>query len=299
MLMSEAEPASPTNALRGSAYDDGGNTPVRMNTPNAAGEQVDLLNAIVESSRTADHNLEVDMDKDLRMVDAIGVSGGVAPSQSDIPARRLNSADTGPDRTVTDFPLTQHQMPSDELAIQKEGLDILRNLTCCKEPKDSPKMLDHTLNELGQGKLFDLLISKLRPRTLNAFNRDRRSSEHGVRQIQPREEIIVSACCVIAHIAAGLPKHRQLLIAQKELLKLLVPLFHHGTMEVRASCIWVAWNLLWIEDSQDKTSARQRAHELKKLGFYEELEALEKDENLDCRDRSKQTREHMRELLRS
>jgi hypothetical protein len=88
-------------------------------------------------------------------------------------------------------------------------------------------------------------------------------------------------------MAASVPRHRQLVIAQTELLKLLVPQFNHPSIEVRLALCWLVTNLTWIDDANDGQACAQRANELKKLGFLTKLELLEQDPELNVRERAK------------
>ncbi|SLM33866.1 Armadillo-type fold [Lasallia pustulata] len=276
--------------------------PITMGTPNAAGEQVDLLNAIQEDA--ADYNRGVfdDEEDDTNMVDSVGPLSGAPFDGRARPT--FPSLDYGltapPDSTRprvggtsdVDFSAS-HQARSDDLAIQEQGLDLIRNLIC---GSGAAEMIDYMFKELGQGKLFDMLATKLRPRVLNA--RDRRSAENGAKQIAPPTEIVISVCYIIVHIAAGHPRHRQLLINQSELLKLLVPLFSHPHKEVRVCCAWVVINLTWVDDQSDNLHCKSRAHELRKLGISEKLEALKSDPETDVRERTKTAIHQMSALLR-
>lgn len=296
MLMNDTEPSSPLYGVRTGYREDGGTTPIRMNTPNAAGEQVDLLNAVVETSRERSQGLNDDGDEDLRMSDSVG-----GLSHGDDHESKFHGKPTFPASEGLDGSLSEHLAPhlsqramSDETAIQKEGLEIIRNLICGEQSTD---MIDHVFRELGPEKYFDLLAAKLRPKILNAFHRDRRGPDTGVRHIQPPMEIVVSVCYNVVHIAAGQSRHRQQLVRHADLLRLIVPLFHHSAREVRACCAWIVINLTWVEDNSDKLNAKLRAQELARLGFFDKLEGMEKDESLDCRERGKTAREQMRTLL--
>ena len=268
--------------LRGER-DGGSRTPITMGTPNAAGEQVDLLNAVEDSFRESSQAFEDNGDEDLNMVDSIGV---LSRSHSDYrcspllgrqPDLRANEVET----------IKSHD-------IEREGLDLLRNILAGPAAHE---MIDHIFRELGQDKLFELLANKLRPRVLNAFNRERRSSEIAVGQIQPPTKIIISVLYIIVHIAAGLPRHRQLLVSQSELLKLVVPLFTHSDPEVRSPCAWIVINASWLDSSVDLPNSRSRARELVKLGFYEQLEAIASDPSLDVRERTRTALTQMANLL--
>ncbi|KAL8750528.1 MAG: hypothetical protein Q9184_006396 [Pyrenodesmia sp. 2 TL-2023] len=238
-------------------------TPLAMGTPNAAGEQVDLLNAIDglrEGSRVANE----DEEEESRMVDSVGALSRASGRRNVIGAA--------------------NQLKADDLAVQKEGLDFIRNLIC---GNDSLEMIDCLFEELGQEKLFEILMSKLRPHLSNAFNRDRRSSENSVRQSPPQADIVTSVCYIMVHLAAGRPWHRQLLISQPDLLRAILPFFAHPSHEVRSACTWIAINLTWTDDQSDQPGCRDRARELYQLGWYRQLEDLKNDPELDVRERVK------------
>lgn len=292
--------------------DAGLGTPIAMGTPNAAGEQVDLLNAVEESRASSqafddeeeedDDDDEDDGDEDLKMADSIGplsrpgpdakqnllVSHPTNARSAKLEATRLANTNDGE-------PSPTSHSRTDDLAIQKEGLDFVRNLIC---GPGASEMIDYMFRELGQDKIFDMLAGKLRPKVPSAVNRDRRSNEIGVKHLQPQPEIITSVCYIIVHIAAGSPKHRQLLISQGELLKLLVPLFTHTHREVRGCCAWLVINLTCVDDQSDQLNCRNRAHELTQLGVHEQLQKLESDPELDVRERTKTAIHQMSQLMR-
>ena len=279
--------------------EDENSTP-HMSTPNAAGEQVDLLNAVVESSLDfgqASQDGDEDGDEDLRMTDSVGALGRAELSRRQPTLSSRRDTDRG---SYADDAGRAERRPSvhaltDETAVQKEGLDLIRNLM---SGSGAAEMIDLVFSELGQEKLFEMLAAKLRPRVYNAFNRDRRSSESSARQVQPQTDIVISVCYLIVHIAAGRPGQRQLLISQTELLKLMVPLFNHPNREVRGCCAWFVINLTWIDDQSDSMNCRERAKSLRNLGVCEKLESMEKDNELDIRERSKTARHQISTLLR-
>lgn len=281
--------------------DMGLGTPIAMGTPNAAGEQVDLLNA-VDESRESSQAFDDDGEEDLKMVDSIGAlsRSGSDHKPNSIFSRlgngRQNTLETPRWANAKDGESNStNQSRTDDLAIQKEGLDFIRNLIC---GPGAPDMIDYMFSELGQDKIFDMLAGKLRGKVLHAFNRDRRLGENGGKHLPPQPEIITSVCYIIVHIAAGSPKHRQLLISQPELLKLLVPLFTHTHREVRGCCAWLVINLTWVDDQSDHLNCKARARELVQLGIYEQLQMLESDSELDVRERTKTAIHQMSQLLR-
>ena len=276
-------------------------TPIAMGTPNAAGEQVDLLNAMDDESQGSMYNQVEDEDDEVNMIDSIGALSKPEPrhrhtrsasqtfSRRTVPDRQLKAAAYGNEAELA------AQARRDDLAVQEQGLDFIRNLIC---GPGASEMIDCLLNEMGQDKFFDILANLLRPKALDVFGRDRRASGAGVKHVQPQTEIIVAVCFIIVHLAAGLPRHRQLLISQLELLKLVVPLFTHAHSEIRVCCVWMVINLTWTDDQSDKLQSKSRAFELSRLGILEQLRKLEGDTELDVRERTKAAISQMNELLR-
>ncbi|KAL8883840.1 MAG: hypothetical protein Q9215_007984 [Flavoplaca cf. flavocitrina] len=245
-------------------------TPLAMGTPNAAGEQVDLLNT-TDGSGDFRHGATNDEDHEMLMT---------CPN-SEQPGPH-SSAWRGGREQVDSAPTDEKQI--DEVAIQKMALDFIRNLIC---GSDAAEMIDYLFEQFGQDKLFAVLISKLRPRLVNGFNRDRRSTEKVVRQAQPAADVIDTVVYLINNMAAGSPRHRQVVISQPELLKVIVTLFSHSNRHVRAGCAWLVINLTWCEDHSDHGNCKQRIYQLKKLGVMEKLGKLEEDSELDVRERAK------------
>ncbi|KAL8952376.1 MAG: hypothetical protein Q9222_001712 [Ikaeria aurantiellina] len=253
-------------------------TPLAMGTPNAAGEQVDLLNStdgfredVFANSGNQDDN------GDSQMADSLQ-----AMEEPNFEAQRKEYHQNrwrAPSR-----PADLIQIRKDDLALQQQGFEFLSNMFC---GSDGPEMIDCVFEEIGQEKLFEILVSKLRPRLVNAFNRDRRSSENNVRQTQPPTDIVVSVCNVVLHIAAGLPRHRQHIISHPELLKLIVPLFSHSSARVRCCCAWIVINLTCTDDQSDQVGCGERVHALEKLGVMEKLRILQSDPETDVKERTK------------
>ncbi|KAL8872607.1 MAG: hypothetical protein Q9174_001788 [Haloplaca sp. 1 TL-2023] len=265
-------------------------TPLAMGTSNAAGEQVDLLNTIQGSRKNGQTATEDDED-DSKMADSIGALSG---SSTDSQQRgHAQSPWRAPDRRGENGATTQIRF--DDTALQKQGLDFVRNLIC---GTDSHEMIDCLFEEAGPEKVFELLIGKLRPRLINAFNRERRSGENGVRQLAPQPDVIVSVCWIIVHLAAGTNRQRQVLMSNAELLKLLVQLFSHPNREVRNCCSWIVINLTFMEDESDRPLCRERARHLINLGVFDKLQMLESDPELDVRERTKAAMHQLREVNR-
>ncbi|KAI1460836.1 ARM repeat-containing protein [Annulohypoxylon moriforme] len=181
----------------------------------------------------------------------------------------------------------------DDLAIQEQGLGLIRNLIGAAHisngtdsPNDTTEMIDFLFSTLGQDRLFEILASKL-PKNPNPFSQRNGTGVETV--VLPQQtKIIESVIYILVHIAASIPRHRQLVVSQTELLKQLASLFNNQDREVRVALCHLINNLTWQDNASDGPGCSQRASELKKLGFLTKLEALkEGDDELDVRERAK------------
>ena len=252
-------------------------------TSRGKGEKSALTNTIDDM----DEDMEIDQFDD--GVD-LGVSHGRSSSrpnsnrsksvqQAEIRLAALRDAETNPARKAR----------KDNIAVQEQGLDFIRNLIGGAGQggtSETTEMIDFLFNELGQDRVFEILASKLRSKVIDPFNR-RSGSTSETKVIPPQSEIITAVGYILVHMAASVPRHRQLVIAQTELLKLLIPQFNHPSIEVRLALCWLVTNLTWMDDANDGQACAQRAIELKKLGFLEKLEMLEQDPELNVRERAK------------
>lgn len=193
----------------------------------------------------------------------------------------------------------QRRARNDDLAIQEQGLDLIRNLIpssgtglSADLTSESTEMIDHLLSEFGQDRFFDILAKKLQAKVLRSSGA-RRGSTAGAgaaseaRILYPQAKIIESVIYILVHIAASMPQHRQLVIAQQGLLKLLGNHFSSKEKEVRGALCHLMSNLTWQDDENDARACGLRAYELKKLGMLSKLEALEDDPELNVRERAK------------
>jgi len=184
---------------------------------------------------------------------------------------------------------TARKARQDHIAVQEQALEFMRNLITGASPSgtsETTEMIDFLFSTLGQDRVFDILAQKLRPRLINPFKRNAPGVETKV--VPPQPEIIVAATFILVNMAASIPRHRQLVITQTELLKLLVPQFMHPNVEVRTALCYLVTNLTWMDDTHDAPACAQRANELKKLGFLTKIEMLEDlDPELNIRQRAK------------
>lgn len=296
-------------------------TPIGMGTPNAAGEQVDLLNAVDEPNMQIDDvTSSSDEEDDDTMVDDIGSLRHSRPlrfsTASQIRSRLKAIKDEEQDPRIR----AEH----DDIRNQEQALDFIRNLLADSTTKTGAcEMIDHLLNTIGTSRFFDILDSKLRPKgtgtrsqlhfppSISTPSRMRSPLPGSANQGQIQNlsfgnipyttyapfEILISSVFILVHIANGRPSHRSLIISQTALLSHVLPLFQHPHHKMRTACVWLINNLTWIEDANDALNARERAQQLRNLGIEERVKSLTQDPDLDCKERAKTAVEQMGKLL--
>ncbi|KAI1813087.1 armadillo repeat protein [Poronia punctata] len=211
--------------------------------------------------------------------------------QSDIPI--LGRARLHLDGVKESEPNPSRKARQDDLAIQEQGLGFVRNLIggghSVDSPQDTTEMIDHLLDVFGQDHLFGILASKLKSKVTHPLaRRGGSSSPSEARVLPPQAKMIAAVIYVLIHIAAGVPRHRQLIISQTDLLRQLPRLFSSQEPEVRVALCHLVNNLTWQDDSSDQAGCHQRTTELKNMGFLKKLEHLgSSDAELDVRERAK------------
>ncbi|KAH6642614.1 armadillo-type protein [Boeremia exigua] len=275
-----------------------------MGTPNAAGEQVDLLNAVDEPHMDVDDEPSSDDDEDT-MTDNI-------PSmrRHQGPGSRYTSATNIRDRLQQiriDELDPRIKLEREDQAIQMQSLDFIRNF--CSEEKQSGEMIDHLLKTYGHSRFFEMLDSKIRPKTTTWSQPQPQSDTPvpsywpGTTQQRPpfpsspsaqtnwalyhSPEILKAAVFIFVHLANGRPHHRSLLLSQTSLMRHLLPLFSHPVRDVRLGCAWMVINLVWVEDHTEEGPTRERARVLRDTGFEAKVSELTRDPDLDVRERAK------------
>ncbi|KAJ5216386.1 uncharacterized protein N7498_002793 [Penicillium cinerascens] len=237
---------------------------IAMGRVNSAGEQVDILNPMEDVGEPSE---------DFKMTDTM------PPSKMSLDmflpdARRRR-------RLVLHGNLEQStQSRQDDIAVQEQTFDLLRNIIC---GGGANEMIDYLFKELGETELLDALANKLRPRTIQLQHR----RESPTLSLSVPNEILISASAMIIHIAAGLPRHRAVLMSHDNLLRSLTNYFNHSHRDVRANCVWVVINLIYEEDQSDHEGCRARASRLKTLGVTDKLASLQDDSDLDIKERTK------------
>jgi hypothetical protein len=173
---------------------------------------------------------------------------------------------------------------NDDLAVQEQGLHFIRNLICL--PSSKGEMVDHIFAEIGQDRFFQILSSKLRLKVLRPFGR-RNTTAPETRVLYPQAKVIEAVVYVLVNIAASVPRHRQLVMAQTELLQLLSAQMSSRDTEVRRALCHLMSNL-GERDEDALGLGEQRALELRRLGILAQLEDFqEKDSDLDVRETAK------------
>ena len=264
-----------------------------LSTPNAAGQQVDLLNPAsmdVDDPPREDH--EDDEDGEMLYDEASRTEYKASQLRStlNLPGQHSSYSTTAFDSAKYLTAIREmEQNPAllakrDDVAIQEQALDFIRNLL---NGDDCVNMFEHLLDQIGVDKIFSLLNDKLAPISIpastSAFAQPKGSTS--ARPVYQPTKLILSTAHVLTHIANGSPKHKQLLIAQKQLLQNWLPHFNHLDRRVRVLCVWTVNNLTWIDEESDRLDAKKRVRELKSCGIEAAIRGLQNDEDLDVRER--------------
>ncbi|KAF2221306.1 armadillo-type protein [Elsinoe ampelina] len=295
-VLEELGPGWLVQAISGTPSSDAptATTPLGMSTSNALGEQVDILNA------PSTPEMELDPPSPSSGSSSPNPTGG----SSTPPTSAIRSTLKPNMSTLTTLRILRDrennpalQSRQEDLDIQEQALDFIRNLI---NGDDSTLMLDHLNAVIGLTRIFDLLHTKLEPRdpspptrlsaSLNARGTTSLSLSPGPDTGPPPsvpDALALSSINVLVHIAATSARYRQLVIAQKTLLRSLLPFFQHRDGRIRVACLWLVINLTWVEDQSDRDDARKRAVELRALGVEDKTRALLGDGELDVRERCK------------
>lgn len=250
-------------AKRGMEDDMDQSSGIAMGRANSAGEQVDILNPMEDSERDEDFNMTGTMPMSKMSLDMF------LPDAR----RRRKLALHGDLEQST-------QARQDDIAVQEQTFDLLRNIIC---GTGAPEMIDHLFKEIGQDEILDAIADNLRPRSIQLPHRRESTS----RSLHVPVEILNSVTVLIIHIAAGLPRHRHLIVSHRDLLRSLTNYFNHTHREVRAHCVWVVINLIYEDNHSDHEGCRERATKLRALGVADRLASLEEDADLDVKERTK------------
>lgn len=185
------------------------------------------------------------------------------------------------------------QARNNEFTTQEQGLDLIRNLigrpgsgsSNADSPSETTEMIDHILNTLGTSTLFDVLSSKLQIRTLGRFSQRANGQEAIV--VRPHPRLIEPVIYILVHMAASVPRHRQLVVDQAELLKALCQQAASKDAGVRTALCHLVINLTSQEDEEEAPACQQRAQILKTVGFLQKMNAMRRqDRDINVRERA-------------
>ncbi|KAK9481142.1 armadillo-type protein [Lipomyces japonicus] len=221
------------------------------------------------------------------------------------------------------FDLLIRLCQDDELQVQEQALDFIRNLISRSE-----RFIDLLIANVGEAHLFDMLEQKLSLMS-SSESFDAAGGVSGGSRVTGRyySEIVIAALYILVHIAAGLDRHRAAVAEHEQLLRKIVQLMRHKRNEIRLACVWIIINLTWMEDRQIDSSSststssnvfsvataaaavsyitsssssssisgeavlaelyKRRAQVLVRLGIREQLENLKQDSVLDVREKTK------------
>ncbi|KAF1997236.1 armadillo repeat domain-containing protein, partial [Amniculicola lignicola CBS 123094] len=285
--------------------------PLSMGTPNAAGERVDLLNAVDQNPMDVDDQDSSSEEDEDTMTDSI-------PSmrRHQRGSMRFTSAPNFRDRIQTIKDDEQNQRINnerDDIRIQEQALDFIRNIV--NDDKNSGELIDLVLESFNHSRLFEILDSKIRPKGLSSATASQTPSfgfgapsqrspfpSNAPSNINwahyPPTELIVSTLYILVHLANGRPQHRSLLISQSTLMSHILPLLSHPRREVRLPCSWFVNNLVWVEDTNDFVASRERAMCLRNMGFEDRCRTMSREDlDLDVQQRAKTAVEQFHKLL--
>lgn len=194
---------------------------------------------------------------------------------------------TGPDSNNS-FDTTH--TTKDDIEIQAQLLDLLRNLFCGENASD---LVKYIFDEMGQDDFFRIMLDRIRPRTLAGPTRKENFTAPAP------AVIVIKVLYILVHIGACEPKWRNVIASQTALMKQVLTFCNHADREIRAQCCWIAINLTYEDDASDRAACKHRAVELQKLGFVAQLRKLESDPDLNVRERAKSAMHLMSKLMTS
>ncbi|EXJ93331.1 hypothetical protein A1O1_01723 [Capronia coronata CBS 617.96] len=166
----------------------------------------------------------------------------------------------------------------DDLEIQAQLLDLIRNLFCGDDASD---LVKYVLDEMGQDDFFRIMLDRLRPRTMAGSTR-----KENYTTAAP-STIVVKVLYIISHVGACESRWRSAIASHYALMKQVLTFCSHSDREIRAQCCWLAINLTYEDDASDRLACKHRAVELQKVGFVPQLRKLESDPDLNVRERAK------------
>nr|POE93051.1 uncharacterized protein c26h5.04 [Quercus suber] len=277
------------STVQGGSHDvpplpSGGGVSVGLGAPNAAGEQVDLLNpSSMDVDETADDGKDY--------ADGEDEDGAVMYDESSSTHYQASQLRSTLNTTARTFDSKKYlsalkemeesatlKADGDDVALQEQAIDFIRNLINGAE--ECEPMLQHLFAQIGTTKFFDLLTAKLLPLHITRIGGRAVPVHHPT-------ELVLAVVHVVLHVANASTQHRQLLMAQKPLLQAWLPHFAHPEKNVRVFSVWAVTALSHTADTADREDARLRVRDLRALGIDAAVRHLANDPELDIRERVK------------
>ena len=194
----------------------------------------------------------------------------------DVTSNKPSRQQTQPNDSAEDDP-NRHTVEHDTL-IQEQLLDLVRNLFCGDKASE---IIDYVFSEMDKREFFDILVARLRYRTVHGPTRRENKS------LPPPTAIVVKVLYIIVHIAASQSRFRTLISSNTVLLRQILVHCGHPSSEVRTQISWIAINLTYLENKAEEVACRQRAADLQKAGYLSKLVATLDDMDMDVRERTK------------
>ena len=277
-------------ATQGSAGQASTPAPSLSTGANAAGERVNILNAPEEDAPMSDDPANA---ADQAMTDT--ADEGAEETADDEEEHPLNPPYPR-SRLMTEIKSAEdrdhaRQPHRDFLIMQTQAIDILRNLI---QGAGHFEMIDLLLKSVGHARLFSLLNKKLK---LAYHDAPTGSLAPAFRDEQCYINLVNSTVFVCVHLAAGNMAQRNLLVEQEVLMRAVRALYEHPDAGIRASCVWMTMNLIWMDDGGQEHVVRDRALALQRMGFVDGIEKLRGDRTLDVKERANTAMTTLGQLL--
>ncbi|KAJ3285167.1 Armadillo repeat-containing protein 8 [Borealophlyctis nickersoniae] len=153
----------------------------------------------------------------------------------------------------------QSLINDEELGIQEQALNLLRNLACGKETD-----IEEVFRGLGEQKLMSILERKLT-------------------EMADHDEIVLQTLYVIVNVSTGNDRHKSAIMGCFQILQSILGFMAHPKSSIRVATIWCVINLTWTDDP----GSQERVDRLRSLGFETCLKSMSEDSNMDVKDRVK------------
>ena len=168
--------------------------------------------------------------------------------------------------------------PEADLAIQEQVLDLIRNLFCGENSSD---VVDYVIGEMGRDDFFEIMKARIEPK--RSYGTTRKDNQ----EKSAPSGLIAKVLYIIVHVAAASQPWRVWIAGETAMLRMILAFTTHTEREIRVQTCWLAINLMFEDDINDRSACRSRAQELQKAGFRKEMQRLEQDSDLDVRERAK------------